>query len=108
MGITKSYSADELIYSKEETIIILKFIFQPVHHPLINELSISNTVRSFAQALLVEAVDASYAMGFIDILIKAIMPTKIRSTSISAILKKLGKNLQNIGSNMFPQAIYTN
>lgn len=90
MGILKSFSSDELLYNKEETIIILKFIFEPTHHAIIDKLKITDHVRSFAQALLIEAVDGSFAMGFIEIVFNAIRPT-VRSTSITKILKKLGQ-----------------
>ena len=90
MAVLKSYSGDELLYNKEETIIILKFIFEPIHHQLIDKLTVTDHVRSFAQALLVEAVDGSYAMGFIEVVVNTIRPT-FRSTSITKILKKLGQ-----------------
>ncbi len=68
----KSFKSSELIFDNDETIIILKFIFSS-QHSIIDELDITDEVREFAQGLLVEAVDASYAMGFIDSLFRATM-----------------------------------
>jgi hypothetical protein len=91
MGVLESFSGDELLYDKEETVIILKFIFQPAHHAVIDELRITDHVRSFAQALLIEAVEGSYAKGFVAAIFDAISPTP-KPASITKILKKLGQN----------------
>lgn len=46
MGVLKSFSGDELLYDKEETVIILKFIFKPAHHTVIDELKIYDSIRN--------------------------------------------------------------
>ncbi|SON48541.1 hypothetical protein [Vibrio tapetis] len=54
-----------LIYSESETKEILIFFF-PVERDRIESMVVDDKVREFAQGLLVEAVDASYKIGFIE------------------------------------------
>lgn len=44
---------------------MLKFIFAPANHALIDSLPMTDALREFAQGLLVEAIDASYAVGYV-------------------------------------------
>ncbi len=60
----RKFKKEELIFDNEETVIILKFIFKN-KHGLIDGLEINDRIREFAQGLLLEAVDASYALGFV-------------------------------------------
>ncbi len=60
----------ELIFNTEETKTILYFFFQG-DHPLIDRLEVSDRIRSFAQKLLVKAVDASLSMGYVRLLYQA-------------------------------------
>jgi len=60
----RKFKNEELIFDNEESIIILKFIFKN-KHSLIDGLEINDKIREFAQGLLLEAVDASYALGFV-------------------------------------------
>ncbi len=60
----RKFKKDELIFDDEETKVILRFIFKSRHN-LISTLEINDNIRGFAQGLLLEAVDASYALGFI-------------------------------------------
>jgi len=57
------FKPSEIILSDQEVIATLNFFFPAV--PFRRE-ELTPEVRSFAQALLVEAVDRSYEMGFID------------------------------------------
>lgn len=66
----RKFKREELIFDKEETIIILKFIFKN-RRAVIDRLEINDQVRGFAQGLLLEAVDASYALGFVHSLFGA-------------------------------------
>ena len=84
----KTFKHHELLFNKDETVHILKFIFKPSEHEFINELEITDRVRSFAQGLLVEAIDASYAMGFVDALFRA---SANPTSSVVRLLKKFGK-----------------
>jgi len=61
----RKFQKNELLFDESETIIILKFIFKPSDHSLIESLPMNDQLRGFAQGLLLEAIDASYAVGFI-------------------------------------------
>ena len=63
----RKFKNDELIFDNEETVMILKFIFKK-QHSLIDGMEINDRVREFGQGLLLEAVDASYALGFVHAL----------------------------------------
>lgn len=56
---------EELLFNEAETRTVLKFIFAPADHALIDSLPMTDALREFAQGLLVEAIDASYAVGFV-------------------------------------------
>jgi len=60
----RKFKKEELIFDEEETKVILRFIFKSRHN-LIDNLSINDQIREFAQGLLLEAIDGSYALGFI-------------------------------------------
>lgn len=83
----QQFKEEELIFNKEETIIILKFIFKN-KHILVDKLEISNKVKEFAQGLLFEAIDASYALGFVEAIFRS---TNNPGTGMRKILKKFGK-----------------
>lgn len=73
----RQFTSEELLFNEEETRIVLKFIFKPVDHPFIDSLQMSDHLRSFAQGLLVEAIDASYAVGYVKGLFEStVNPTK--------------------------------
>ena len=75
--------------NEEETRIILKFIFRPVDHALIDSLPMSDYLRGFAQGLLLEAIDASYAVGYVQGLFEgSANPTK----GAIKVIKSFGKN----------------
>jgi len=63
----RKFKESELIFDDEETKIILKFFFTTMHSQ-ISVMQVTKRVREFAQGLLLEAVDASYSLGFIDAL----------------------------------------
>lgn len=82
------FKPEDLILNNEETLTVLKFIFKPTHHELIDSLPMTEHLRGFAQGLLVEAIDASYAVGFLRALIEsAANPTH----SAVKIIKKFGR-----------------
>ncbi len=68
----RTFSSEELLFNEEETRIVLKFIFAPTHHKFIDSLPMSDRLREFAQALLVEAIDASYAIGYVHGLLRSV------------------------------------
>lgn len=83
----RQFNAKELLLKEEDALTILRF-FWPAEDQLDSELPISISMRSFAQALLIEAVDASYAMGFIDALFRS---TANPSSTAIAVIKQFGR-----------------
>lgn len=64
----RNFSENELIFDELETKDILRFFF-PHHRPRIDAATLTTALRSFTQGLLVEAVDATYALGYVEILL---------------------------------------
>lgn len=60
----KKFSQQELLLSKHQAWVVFRFFFTGSQIP---EASITEQDRAMAQALLVEAIDASYAMGYFKI-----------------------------------------
>ncbi|MGR5150207.1 hypothetical protein ACQKP8_27130, partial [Photobacterium alginatilyticum] len=80
--------ASELKFTEDETKTILKFIFKNTSQELIDTLEIDNEIRSFAQALLLEAIDASYKIGFAQIIWESTLnPT----TPTKKVITKMAK-----------------
>ncbi len=72
----RKFSSDELLLSEPETRVILKF-FWPDESTRIESLIINDSVRAFAQGLLIEAIDATYQVGFIEAVFRsATNPTR--------------------------------
>ncbi len=65
MDRLRNFPDNDLIFDEEQTRHILLFFFPP-DKDTIYKLPIDNAVRNFAQGLLVEAVDASYSMGYVE------------------------------------------
>jgi len=63
----RKFSESELIFDETETRDILKFFFQHLRHR-IDAVTVSTELRNFAQGLLVEAVDATYALAYVEII----------------------------------------
>jgi len=83
----KNFTKQELMFDDEETKIILKFIFKD-KVGVVDNIKINDRVRGFTQGLLVEAIDASYALGFVEALFKsAVNP----GAGANKILSKFGK-----------------
>ncbi|TBU74351.1 hypothetical protein DNK06_19490 [Pseudomonas daroniae] len=66
----RTFSAEELLLGEEETRQVLKFFFK-AEHTFIDGLTMSDNARGFAQGLLVEAIDASYAMGYVEAMFRS-------------------------------------
>ena len=89
----RQFKTEELLFNEEETRIALKFIFKPTDHALIDSLPLSDRLREFAQGLLVEAIDASYAVGFVKALREAAAnPAK----GAREILKSFGRKASKL------------
>lgn len=84
----RQFKQDELLFNEDETLIVLKFIFKPSDHELIDSLPMSDYLRGFAQGLLIEAIDASYAVGYVKGLFESTAnPTK----GAMKIIKSFGR-----------------
>ncbi len=64
-----TFAPEEIIFDDDEIKEILLFFF-PGYESSVNSFTMNHTMREFAQGLLVEAVDASYAMGFVEIIFR--------------------------------------
>jgi hypothetical protein len=64
--LLRDFTDAELIFDERETKDTLKFFFQ-ADRQQIDALQVTNEMRSLAQGLLVEGVDATYAMGWIEL-----------------------------------------
>lgn len=84
----RQFKPEELLLNEDETRVVLKFIFTSTDHPLIDSLPMSDGLREFAQGLLVEAIDASYAVGFVRALHEV---TANPTRTAREILKDFGK-----------------
>lgn len=88
----RKFSPDELLFNEDETRQILKFFFKS-QQQTIKQLTVNDTVREFAQGLLVEAIDASNAMGYVQALFKSVAnPTAGAKKVITKFAKKASKN----------------
>ncbi len=84
----RQFSTEELLFNEEETRTVLKFIFKPTDHDLIDSLPMTDYLRGFTQGLLVEAIDASHATGYLHGLVSSVKnPVK----GALKILKSFGK-----------------
>ncbi len=84
----RQFTPEELLFNEEEARIVLKFIFNPVDHPLIDSLPMSDYLRGFAQGLLLEAIDASYAVGYVEATFRStVNPVQ----GVIKIIKSFGK-----------------
>lgn len=63
----RDFREQELIFDEIETKEILTFFFRHLRQR-ISTVTITTELRNFAQGLLVEAIDATYALGYIEIL----------------------------------------
>jgi len=63
----KRFKSDEIYLDQEQAWRVLRFFWPNTNIP---PGSLSETDRAFAQGLLVEAIDGSYHMGFIEIIFR--------------------------------------
>ena len=86
MGTLKKFSGDEIVLSNQEAWQVLVFFFGG--NGGIAPGALTDNDRSFAQALLLEAIDASEAMSWIETLYNSAMKLK---PEVKDILKALAK-----------------
>ncbi|MGF1770713.1 hypothetical protein L4C42_00185 [Vibrio wakamikoensis] len=85
----KTFKEHELLFTEQETKEILALFFPSLKND-INELVVTDFYRGFAQSLLLEAIDATYNIGFL----LAIYESTINPTlPLRKIIEKLITNL---------------
>jgi len=84
----RQFKLEEIFLNEEEARIVLKFIFESRDHKSIDSLPMNDSLREFAQGLLLEAVDASYAVGYIDAMFRS---TANPTQGAIKVIKKFGK-----------------
>ncbi len=93
MGFFRNFADYQVIFNEEQTRQILLFFFPP-DKDVIDKLPIDNAVRNFAQGLLVEAVDSTYAYGYVEAIFMSIydfLIAKKLSKSFIDFIKILAK-----------------
>ncbi len=83
----RQFSEKELLLDVDETRAVLSFFFAP-KADRISTMEVTDKVRGFAQGLLLEAIDASFAMGFVEALFRSFAKPGVKAT---AAIKKLAK-----------------
>ena len=99
----RQFKQDELLFDQGQSWSILKFFFLD---PGVQPNSLTTKDRAFAQALLVEAIDASYDMGFIEIIFSVFMNKTPASTK--GIAKLMKKFLEKTAEHWFRHATKDN
>ncbi len=83
----KEFSAGEILLSDDEARIILTFFF-PYDAGVLQSFNYTQNVKGFAQALLIEAIDASSAMGSVESLFRA---NATPSATAASVIKTFGR-----------------
>jgi hypothetical protein len=87
--ILREFKPSELLFDEDETKDILKFFFTN-YIEFIDGLVVTDRLRGFAQGVLVEAVDATYAIGFAKIIFD-ILYLKPPKPKVRKFLAKLSR-----------------
>jgi len=85
MPYLKRFKDDELVLSADNAFTVLRF-FWPGTNVKPGALNVED--RKFAQALLLEAIEASYAMGYVEALFRSV--AKIPK-GLGAVIKSFAK-----------------
>lgn len=83
----RNFIEGELIFDEIETRDILKFFFRHLRER-IDAATVTTELRVFAQGLLVEAIDATYALGYVEIVFRA---SYNPGNGMSKVLAKIGR-----------------
>jgi hypothetical protein len=103
----RNFSQDEILITKNEAWSILRFFWS---NHRIQETEITYGDMNFAQGLLVEAIDASYKMGFVEIIFNnAFLKVPGSFSDVKKMIKKIVKEstkhwFKNIGKNKLDDA----
>ncbi len=95
MNRLKSFKDDEVILTQDQAFDVLRF-FWPHMNTKPSALTVKD--RKFAQALLIEAIDSSYAMGYIESVFRSFAKIGIGlQATIKSFAKKAIKHwFQNV------------
>ena len=74
MGTLQHFSGDEILLSNQQAWQVLLFFFGG--NASMSPASLTENDRSFAEALFIEAIDASEAMGYIESIFRSAMKLK--------------------------------
>lgn len=88
MARLRQFQPNELLFNDQETIAILNFFFLDSLVPP----SVGDRDRAFAQALLVEAIDSSYYMSWIERIWRAGSKPTASLKGVSKMLRKLAQD----------------
>ena len=82
------FSSSEIVLSKQEAWSVLAYFFS---HPGINAADLNENDLSFAQALLIEAIEQSYGVGFLWGNREIYMSREITRLAINVITRTSGQ-----------------
>lgn len=99
----KSFSADEILLSEEETKTALMF-FWPSKSSTIDDVTVDFNLRAFAQGLLVEAIDATHSMGYLHQLVNALHSASLPPSNGSAAIKLIKSFAKKASAHWFRHA----
>jgi hypothetical protein len=91
---SQGFQDAELLFNAKATKDILTFFF-PAQQAAVDSAAISNPIRNFAQGLLVAAVDASYAMSWVELTFDWVVNP---GSGVKNALRKLGLKAVRPGS----------
>lgn len=83
-------SETDLLFDEHETRQIFKF-FWPARSEQIEQMEASNHRRMFAQQLLIVGIDSTYALGFVETLMKLYLQPRAGFKGLKAMGKKLAQ-----------------
>lgn len=88
----RKFTPDEIIFDDEQIITILLFFF-PGYDSSLNSFVMNHSMREFSQGLLLEAVDSSYAMGYVELVAEMVagLIKKPTSEKMRKVLKDFAK-----------------
>lgn len=85
----RAFPADQLRLNPDESRLVLRFIFDASLHRVIDNAEMTQHIRGFAQGLLVEAIDASYAIGFVQAVFRStVNPCQATRTIIKSFAQQ--------------------
>ena len=81
----RRFERDEVVLTQDQAFQVLRFFWPDVS---VNPGALTVEDRGFAQALLIEAIDASYRMGFVEAWFRSLAKM---GSGLKAVIKAFGK-----------------